>query len=79
MYKTETTATPFLLFIIILSVYRAFMLYTINPDLYIDEAYYWVWSQNFDWGYYSKPPMIAWVISLATGLAGESSLVMKSI
>lgn len=55
------------------------MLYTINPDLYIDEAYYWVWSQNFDWGYYSKPPMIAWVISLATGLAGESSLVMKSI
>lgn len=25
-----------------------------------DEAYYWLWSQNLDWGYFDHPPMIAW-------------------
>ena len=29
-----------------------------------DEAYYWLWSQNLDWGYFDHPPMIAWWISL---------------
>ncbi len=28
-----------------------------------DEAYYWLWSQNLDWGYFDHPPMIAWWIS----------------
>jgi len=27
-----------------------------------DEAYYWLWSQNLDWGYFDHPPMIAWWI-----------------
>lgn len=35
--------------------------------LFYDEAYYHFWSQNFDWGYYSKPPMVAWLISLTSG------------
>lgn len=27
-----------------------------------DEAYYWVWSQKLDWGYFDHPPMVAvWV------------------
>lgn len=25
-----------------------------------DEAYYWLWSQNLDWGYFDHPPMVAW-------------------
>lgn len=29
-----------------------------------DEAYYWLWSQNPDWGYFDHPPMIAWWISI---------------
>lgn len=55
------------------------MLYVIDPNLYVDEAYYWVWSQHFDWGYYSKPPMVAWAISVATSLFGDGSLVLKSV
>lgn len=66
-------------FILGISIYRAVMLYVIDPNLFFDEAYYWVWSQNFDWGYYSKPPMIAWVISIATSMFGDSSIVLKSI
>lgn len=27
-----------------------------------DEAYYWVWSEKLDWGYFDHPPMVAlWV------------------
>ncbi|MRI64516.1 hypothetical protein EDM00_11045 [Ornithobacterium rhinotracheale] len=27
-----------------------------------DEAYYWVWSKNLDWGFFDHPPMIAlWI------------------
>lgn len=33
-----------------------------------DEAYYWVWSQNIDWGYFDHPPMVAWWISLGYSL-----------
>ena len=36
-----------------------------------DEAQYWYWGQALDWGYYSKPPVIAWVIALPTALFGD--------
>lgn len=42
------------------------------PSLFPDEAQYWTWSQNLDWGYYSKPPGIAWQIYLSTKLFGHS-------
>jgi len=38
--------------------------------LYYDEAQYWAWSRTFDWGYFTKPPMIAWVIGATTTLVG---------
>ncbi len=41
-------------------------------DLYADEAQYWRWSRTLDWGYYSKPPLIAWVIRAATDLFGDA-------
>jgi len=46
-------------------------------NLYADEAQYWRWSQELAWGYYSKPPMIAWVISLMTGLLGDSEAAVR--
>lgn len=27
--------------------------------LFEDEAYYWIWSQDLDWGYFDHPPMVA--------------------
>ncbi len=41
-------------------------------ELYADEAQYWRWGQSLEWGYYSKPPMIAWVIHFATAVFGDS-------
>ena len=31
-------------------------------ELFDDEAYYWIYSQYLDWGYFDHPPMIAWLI-----------------
>jgi 4-amino-4-deoxy-L-arabinose transferase-like glycosyltransferase len=42
-------------------------------DLYPDEAQYWLWSLKPDWGYYSKPPLVAWLIAATTWLAGSDS------
>ncbi len=39
--------------------------------LHFDEAQYWTWSQRLDWSYYSKGPLIAWLIALSTGLFGH--------
>ena len=36
-----------------------------------DEAQYWFWGQDLDWGYYSKPPVIAWIIALPTAVLGD--------
>jgi 4-amino-4-deoxy-L-arabinose transferase-like glycosyltransferase len=41
--------------------------------LFYDEAYYHYWSENLAWGYYSKPPVVAWLIALTTGLLGGAS------
>ncbi|MCH8490820.1 MAG: glycosyltransferase family 39 protein [Oceanicaulis sp.] len=50
----------------------------INPaSLYADETQYWLWSRELDWGYYSKPPMIAWLIALSTGLFGDSDWAVR--
>jgi 4-amino-4-deoxy-L-arabinose transferase-like glycosyltransferase len=42
-----------------------------------DEAQYWSWSEDLDFGYFSKPPMIAWIIALTTGLFGESEWAIR--
>lgn len=42
-----------------------------------DEAQYWTWSQALDWGYYSKPPGIAWQIALTTGLFGNQEWAIR--
>jgi hypothetical protein len=40
-------------------------------DLLPDEAQYWSWSRHLAFGYFSKPPVIAWLISATTALAGN--------
>ena len=44
-----------------------------RTDLYPDEAQYWLWSLTPDWGYYSKPPVVAWLIAFTTKLAGSDN------
>lgn len=44
-----------------------------------DEAQYWTWSQALDWGYYSKPPGIAWQIWIGTQLFGQTEWGVRSV
>ncbi|MCB2094528.1 MAG: glycosyltransferase family 39 protein [Rhodobacteraceae bacterium] len=44
-----------------------------RTDLFVDESQYWLWGQRLDFGYFSKPPLIAWVIRGVTELAGSDA------
>ena len=46
-------------------------------ELSPEEAQYWDWSRRLDWSYYSKGPAIAYLIALATHLAGHSAFVIR--
>jgi 4-amino-4-deoxy-L-arabinose transferase-like glycosyltransferase len=46
-------------------------------DLYPDEAQYWSWAQHPAFGYYSKPPLIAWLIALTTGAFGDGEFAIR--
>jgi hypothetical protein len=47
-------------------------------DLTFDEAYYWHWSKNLDWCYFSKGPGIALLIRGTTSLLGDTELGIRS-
>lgn len=50
----------------------------ISPlGLHGDEAQYWTWSQNLDWGYFTKPPLIAWVIWITTSMFGDAEWAVR--
>ncbi len=55
-------------FLAIILLVRLISLWFNNSELFFDEAQYWFWAQELEFGYFSKPPLIAWVISLTTGL-----------
>jgi hypothetical protein len=46
-------------------------------DLAGDEAYYWDWGRRLDWGYYSKPPMIGWLMGLVGRLSGNAEWALR--
>ncbi len=62
----------FLAFLGILLLWRIIYLLITPLDLSPDEAYYWDWSRHLAWGYYSKPPMVAWIIALSTRIFGNT-------
>lgn len=51
-------------------------LYLVNDcplDLSGDEAHYWEWSRRLDWSYYSKGPLVAWIIAAGRSVLAEWS------
>jgi 4-amino-4-deoxy-L-arabinose transferase-like glycosyltransferase len=49
-----------------------------NPiNLYPDEAQYWLWSRNLAFGYFSKPPLVPWIIALTTAIFGEDEFAVR--
>jgi 4-amino-4-deoxy-L-arabinose transferase-like glycosyltransferase len=55
-----------------LTAVRIFVLFVSPLELYPDEAQYWLWSRHLALGYFSKPPMIAWLIRASTAIGGQT-------
>lgn len=60
---------PALIGVGLITLLRVILLAFNQTDLFVDEAQYWLWGQHLDFGYYSKPPMIGWVIAAFTILS----------
>ena len=58
---------------IILIAVKAWLVRAAGVDLHYDEAQYWEWSRQLDWSYYSKGPLIAWLIALSEALFGHGT------
>jgi hypothetical protein len=48
-----------------------------STELFFDEAQYWVWGNEPAFGYFSKPPLLAWTIGLFTGACGDSEFCVR--
>lgn len=78
--STASDARWFQRLLVALALLLAWRLYTVHVaaiDLYFDEAQYWAWSQEPAFGYFSKPPLIAWLIRLTTGMCGDSEFCVR--
>lgn len=62
---------------ILIAFTRILALSTSHLNLLPDEAQYWSWSRHMDWGYFSKPPLIAWIIAATTWLAGDAEWAVR--
>ena len=58
-------------------VLRVSYLFINGLDLIGDESYYWDWSRRPDWCYYSKPPMVAWLIAAFTAVGGDNAVAVR--
>ncbi|MCE3232054.1 MAG: hypothetical protein K0R98_311 [Rickettsiaceae bacterium] len=74
--RTVSTKTTILILALI-TAFRILYLSLDQFDLFFDEAQYWIWSQNPALGYYSKPPMVAWMITLTTTIFGNSEWAVR--
>jgi hypothetical protein len=69
-------ACPYLAGLLILAAaagHLAFLACDCPLDLASDEAHYWDWSRHLDWSYYSKGPLVAWLIRGSCELFGAWS------
>lgn len=73
-------STSVLVFLSVLAVIGALRLVALavnGTDLYMDEAQYWAWSRELAAGYFSKPPLIAWIIHGSTAVCGHGEACVR--
>ncbi len=75
--ETQRLHAGFAAFIVVLTIARVIGVVLAPVELHGDEAQYWAWSQTLSWGYFSKPPLIAWVIWATTGVFGEAEWAIR--
>ena len=61
----------------VLTVIRLVGLRYSAVDLFFDEAQYWVWSRDLAFGYFSKPPLLAWIIAASDQFCGSGEACVR--
>lgn len=72
IYEKRAYGEALGLSLLLISLFRIYFILTCPFDLTADEAQYWEWSRHLDWSYYSKGPMIAYLIYLGTAVFGDT-------
>ena len=68
IFELNTKKTLLLLLTIL--IIRIISILNSPLGLSVDEAQYWDWSNKIEFGYFSKPPLIAWLIAFTTYIFG---------
>jgi hypothetical protein len=61
----------------LITAFRIAILALSPINLHPDEAQYWAWAQSLEWGYFSKPPLIAWAIAASTAVFGDAPWAVR--
>lgn len=76
-YRDNRAAGLFLI-LLVLSIPLRLLYLKYGPlDLIGDEAHYWEWTRRLDLSYYSKGPVIAWLIALTTWIGGNNTVAVR--
>jgi dolichol-phosphate mannosyltransferase len=54
------------------------LVYAGSIELMPEETYYWNYSRHLDIGYLDHPPMVAWLIRVATAVFGQSEFGVRA-
>tara|TARA_B100000989_G_scaffold260461_1_gene211046 strand:- start:2078 stop:3499 length:1422 start_codon:yes stop_codon:yes gene_type:complete len=63
--------------LLMITLMRSVAVITTPLELGVDEAQYWLWSQTPDFGYFTKPPLIAWIIGFTHWLFGHQTWAVR--
>jgi dolichol-phosphate mannosyltransferase len=54
------------------------LVYAGSVELMPEETYYWNYSRHLDFGYLDHPPMVAWLIRVATAVFGQTEFGVRA-
>lgn len=67
----------FILLFVVFSVANLLAIALSPLSLSPDETHYWEWSRRLDWAYYSKGPLIAYLIAASRMLFGDTEFAVR--
>lgn len=76
LWRRNATACAGLVIALVVALRTAIVIAS-PSEIGPDEAQYWRWAQTLDFGYYSKPPLIAWIIAFSTAIFGDGEWAIR--
>lgn len=70
--RLDVWTAGFIFALAAISIFRIYYILNGPLDLSPDEAHYWEWSRRLDLSYYSKGPLIAYLIYVGTSVFGDN-------